>query len=104
MVDDDDDGDDFSDDVDFNDGDNKGLMNETDPSKLIDLELVNLLKFCHNLKTKHSQTEDYQDNVMMNSIELGGAKKQKTLILDMDETMVAAKFNNNLPKNFMESF
>jgi len=63
---DDDDDDDFSDDVEFNEGaENKGLAGETDPSKLIDLELVNLLKFCNNLKNKHKETEEYQDNVMM---------------------------------------
>ena len=50
LVDDDDDDDEFSDDVDFEDGEDKGLAGEKDPSKLIDLELVNLLKFCNNLK------------------------------------------------------
>ena len=29
---------------------------------------------------------------MMNSIELGKKVKEKTLILDMDETLIAAKF------------
>lgn len=42
----------------FGDGD-KGLMAETDPSKLIDLELVNLLKFCNELKNKFKETDDY---------------------------------------------
>jgi hypothetical protein len=37
----------------------KGLMAEKDPSTLIDLELVNLLKFCHELKLKHKETDDY---------------------------------------------
>ena len=66
LVDDDDDSDDdFSDDDILNEGENKGLSGETDPSKLIDLELVNLLKFCNNLKNKHKETEEYQDSVMM---------------------------------------
>ena len=29
-----------------------------DPSKLIDLELVNLLRYCHELRT-HKDTDDY---------------------------------------------
>jgi len=37
----------------------KGLMAEKDPSTLIDLELVNLLKFCYELKLKHKETDDY---------------------------------------------
>jgi TFIIF-interacting CTD phosphatase-like protein len=100
LVDDDDDGE-FSDDVDLEDGEDKGPR---DPSQLIDLELVNLLKFCNNLKEKHKESEEHQDNVMMQSTELGGSKKQKTLILDMDETMIAAKFSDKLPKNFIETF
>lgn len=87
----------------FNDGD-KGLMAEKDPSKLIDLELVNLLKFCNDLKIKHKETDDYQEEVMMKSLELGKKTKEKTLILDMDETLVAAKFEGKEPKNFKRSF
>ena len=37
-----------------------------DPSKLIDLELVNLLRYCHEL-TSHKETEDYQDEIMLKS-------------------------------------
>jgi Dullard-like phosphatase family protein len=37
----------------------KSMMAEKDPSKLIDLELVNLLRFCNDLKKKHKETEDY---------------------------------------------
>jgi hypothetical protein len=55
---DDDNDDDFSDDDDFN-GEDKSMMAEKDPSKLIDLELVNLLKFCNDLKNKHKETDDY---------------------------------------------
>jgi len=61
----DDDEDDFSDDDVLNEGEDKGLSGDGDPSKLIDLELVNLLKFCNNLKNKHKESEEHQDNVMM---------------------------------------
>jgi predicted HAD superfamily phosphohydrolase YqeG len=37
---------------------------------------------------------------MMKSLELGKKLKEKTLILDMDETLIAAKFEGKLPKNF----
>lgn len=52
------DGDDNSEfDDDFGDGDGtaqgKSMMAEEDPSKLIDIELVNLLKFCNELKNKY---------------------------------------------------
>lgn len=55
------DGDDSFDDDDddeFKDAD-KTMMGVQDPSKLIDLELVNLLKFCNDLKKKHKETDDY---------------------------------------------
>lgn len=39
---------------------------DSDPSKLIDLELVNLLRYCHELKA-NKDDEDYQDEVMMKS-------------------------------------
>lgn len=56
MVDDNDD----SDNSEFDDngeddvfGNDKSMMAEKDPSKLIDLELVKLLNFCNNLKLNH---------------------------------------------------
>lgn len=79
-------------------------MAEKDPSKLIDLELVNLLKFCDDLKNKHKETDDYQEEVMMKSLELGKKTKEKTLILDMDETLIAAKFEGKIPAKFQSQF
>lgn len=79
-------------------------MAEKDPSKLIDLELVNLIKFCNDLKIKHKETDDYQEALMMNAIEFGKKHKDKTLILDMDETLIAAKFDGKEPKNFKADF
>jgi hypothetical protein len=74
-----------------------------DPSKLIDIELINLLKYCKNLmKTKDD--EDYQEEVMMKSIELGKKTAPKLLIFDMDETLVAAKFEGSVPPNFNATF
>lgn len=47
-----------------------------DPSALIDMELINLLKFCQDLYDKYKfDNEDYQEEIMMKSIELG--KKTK---------------------------
>lgn len=80
------------------------MMAEKDPSKLIDLELVNLLKFCNDLKVKHKQTDDYQEDLMMKSLELGKRHKNKTVLLDMDETLIAAKFDGKEPKGFKPSF
>jgi predicted secreted acid phosphatase len=34
---------------------------------------------------------------MLKSIELGKKTRQKVLILDMDETMVSARFHDRLP-------
>jgi len=68
------------------------MMAEKDPSKLIDLELIKLLKFCDDLRKKHKKTDEYEEDIMMKSIELGKKTKEKVLILDMDETMIAAKF------------
>ena len=82
----------------------KSMMAEEDPSKLIDLELVNLLKFCNELKQKHQGTDEYQEEVMMKSLELGKKTKEKTLILDMDETMIAAKFGGKEPANFVSNY
>jgi len=82
----------------------KSMMAEKDPSKLIDLELVNLLKFCNDLKLKYKETDDYQEEIMMKSLELGKKTKEKTLILDMDETLIAAKFDGKEPKNFVPTF
>ena len=99
----------FSDDDDFKDGDGAGksMMAEKDPSKLIDLELVRLLKFCHDLRKKYKGQEEYDEDLMMKSIELGKKTKEKVLILDMDETMIAAKFESkdgSIPAKFDSQF
>lgn len=38
---------------------------------------------------------------MMKSLELGKKTKEKTLILDMDETLIAAKFEGKQPPKFV---
>ena len=70
------------------------MMAEQDPSKLIDLDLVNLLKFCDELRKNHKNedNDDYQEELLNKALELGKKTKEKTVILDMDETMIAAKF------------
>ena len=65
-------------------------MAEKDPSKLIDLELVKLLKFCNELKNNNKEKEEYQDELMMKGLSIGKRSGDKTLILDMDETLIAA--------------
>lgn len=81
----------------------KSITAEADPSKLIDLELVNLLRYCHEL-LQQRETDAYQDTVMMKSIQLGSKTKDKCLIFDMDETLVAAKFEGHIPANFEATF
>lgn len=41
---------------------------------------------------------------MLKSIELGKKTKSKLLIFDMDETLVAAKFGDKIPKGFNKTF
>lgn len=78
---------------------------EEHPSKLIDLELLNLLKFCGDLHDTYKlNNEDYQEEIMLKSIELGKKTKQKVLVLDMDETMVSARFKSRMPPGFVTSF
>lgn len=79
----------------------KSLVN--DPSKLIDLELIKLLKYCGELEVKR-QDDDYQEEIMMKSFELGKKTAPKLLIFDMDETLIAAKFEGKVPKDFEETF
>lgn len=87
----------------------KSIMQASDdanhPSKLIDLELLNLLKFCGELHDAYKlNNEDYQEEIMMKSIELGKKQKQKVLVLDMDETMVSARFKSKMPPGFVTNF
>lgn len=41
---------------------------------------------------------------MLKSFQVGKEKKQKLLIFDMDETLVAAKFEGRIPKDFEPTF
>jgi len=76
---------------------------EEDPSKLIDLELVNLLRYCHEL-LQHKETDDYQDEIMLKSLQLGTKTRDRLLIFDMDETLIAAKFEGHIPSGFEPTF
>lgn len=107
MADDDDDDDSEFDDNDGDDvlDDGKNMAGQAhDPSKLIDLELIKLLKFCEELRVKHKDSDEYQDEIMMKSLTIGKKTKDKTLILDMDETLIASKFGGKEPKNFVCNF
>jgi hypothetical protein len=59
------------------------------PSKLIDFELIKLLQYCKILEQK-KQSEEYQEDVLLKSLDLGKKTAKKLLIFDMDETLVAA--------------
>ena len=75
----------------------------SDPGKLIDLALVNLLGYCSELQEK-KETDEYEDEIMMKSIQLGAKTKDKLLIFDMDETLIAAKFDGSIPAGFETTF
>jgi Dullard-like phosphatase family protein len=105
------DGEGSSDNSEFDDDNNeddvfgdKSMMAEKDPSKLIDLELVKLLKFCNTLKIDNFEKEEYQDELMMKGLSIGKKSGDKTLILDMDETLIAAQFSGKETKDFVETF
>lgn len=87
------------------DSGNKGFADgQGDPTKLIDFELIKLLQFCKTLES-HRETEDYQEDILLKSIDLGKAPSgKKLLIFDMDETLVAAKFEGHVPSKFVETF
>jgi hypothetical protein len=40
-------------------GVNKNEEMDVDPSQLCDLEFINLLKFCNELKLKHKETDEH---------------------------------------------
>jgi len=65
---------------------------EQDVTKLLDIELIKLLKYCHQLGEGRENDDDYQDDLVMKGFELGKKTKDKLLIWDMDETLIAAKF------------
>ena len=58
---------------------------QKDPQKLVDDELTELLKLCKNFP------EPSEDQLNEKSIEFGEKKRHKTLILDMDETLIHAE-------------
>ena len=98
---DDQDDDNDNDDVFGKDDTKKPLQNT---SKLIDMELVKLIKFCNDLKIKFKDTEDCQMALIEKALELEKQDKEKTLILDMDETMIATSFEGKLTTNFQSDF
>lgn len=83
---------------------NIGIMSiEEDPSKLIDLELVNLLRYCNEL-LQHKENDEYMVEIMLKSIQLGTKTRDRLLIFDMDETLIAAKFEGHIPTGFEATF
>lgn len=104
--DDNDDYDDENDDDDVFDKEKAGAggASKENASKLIDLELVRLIKFCNDLQKNNKHKDEYQEDLMMKALEIGKKTKEKTLILDMDETMIATKFEGKDTKNFKGDF
>lgn len=74
-----------------------------DPAKLIDLGLIKLLNYCNTLR-RYKEEDEYEDELMLKSFQLGKQQKPKTLIFDMDETLVAAKFEGRVPAKFEPTF
>jgi hypothetical protein len=81
-----------------------GEKKKENTSKLIDLELVRLIKFCNDLQKNNKHKDEYQEELMMKALEIGKKTKEKTLILDMDETMIATKFDGKNTANFSSDF
>jgi len=64
---------------------------EYTPQSLIDMKLIETLRFCHMLyQANKVSNDDYASIVLMKSVELGKRRKQKVLVFDMDETLVSA--------------
>lgn len=105
IVDNDNDDSNSDDDLFENDELSGSMMNKEvdDPRNLIDLELIKLLSYCHKLMA-YKEEEEYEDDLLQKSFQLGKEKKTKLLIFDMDETLVAAKFEGRIPKGFEPTF
>lgn len=72
---------------------------EYSPQSLIDMQLIETLRFCHILyQANKVSNEDYASIVLMKSVELGKRRKQKVLVFDMDETLVSAWKANSQKK------
>jgi hypothetical protein len=72
--------------IDKKGGDFKGGFN-TDPNQLVDDNMINLLKACAHLEPLSEEA------IKLRQVRLGeDNRKLKTLILDMDETLIHAKF------------
>lgn len=102
--DDNDDYDDENDDVFDGDKGGEGGADKENTSKLIDLELVRLIKFCNDLQKNNKDKDEYMEELMLKALEIGKKTKEKTLILDMDETMIATKFEGKNTANFTSDF
>jgi len=68
------------------------------------LDLMKILKLCKLLRGNYKETDNYDDELINKSIELGKKMKEKTLILDMDETLIAAIQEKDLNKDNNQYF
>ena len=61
---------------------------------MIDFDLVELLRFCYEMQCKYKsgENEEYEDHLMSRQLEVGKKTRAKTLIFDLDETLVRACF------------
>ena len=66
---------------------------------MIDFELIKLLKYCKTLK-KVREEEGYQEELLLKSLDMGKKTHTNLLIFDMDETLIAAKMQGQIPKGF----
>jgi Dullard-like phosphatase family protein len=73
---------------------------------LIDWELVKLLRYCGEVQKKYKSgaNEDYEDEFMMKTLEIGVKERQKTIIFDMDETLIRAEFEKEKKSDWVPDF
>ena len=64
---------------------------------------MNLLRYCNEL-LQQKETDEYMDEIMLKSIQLGTKTRDRLLIFDMDETLIAAKFEGHIPAGFEATF
>lgn len=62
-----------------------GDLDQKDPQKLVDEDLTSLLKLCKKME------EPTEDMLKEREIQFGEKRRHKTLILDMDETLIHAE-------------
>ena len=75
--------------------DNISRKNSNFKEVAIDDKLLSILKFCLDSKALRKDNPEYQEELLLKSVQMGKKTKLKTLVIGLDELLISIRTTNS---------